>query len=82
MNELTRQLDLLLRGSVEIIQQTELESKVTRSLKERRPLRVKAGFDPTAPEPDGTWGNYSQNVAGVYRRTRSDNARYWHWKDA
>src|SRR5207237_1945441 len=27
-----------------------LESKFTRSLKERRPLRVKAGFDPTAPD--------------------------------
>ena len=50
MSELTRQLDLILRGSVEIIQQAELESKVTRSLKERRPLRVKAGFDPTAPD--------------------------------
>ena len=50
MSELTRQLDLILRGSVEVIQQTELESKVTRSLKEARPLRVKAGFDPTAPD--------------------------------
>ena len=50
MTELARQLDLILRGSVEVIQQTELESKVTRSLKEARPLRVKAGFDPTAPD--------------------------------
>ncbi len=50
MSELTQQLDLILRGSVEVIQQTELESKVTRSLKEARPLRVKAGFDPTAPD--------------------------------
>ncbi len=50
MTELARQLDLILRGSVEVIQQTELESKVTRSLKESRPLRVKAGFDPTAPD--------------------------------
>jgi tyrosyl-tRNA synthetase len=50
MNELSRQLELMLRGSVEVIQQTELEAKVTRSLKERLPLRVKAGFDPTAPD--------------------------------
>jgi tyrosyl-tRNA synthetase len=50
MSELSRQLDLILRGSVEVIQQTELESKLARSLKERRPLRVKAGFDPTAPD--------------------------------
>ena len=50
MSELSRQLDLILRGVVEVIQRTELESKLTRSLKENRPLRVKAGFDPTAPD--------------------------------
>jgi tyrosyl-tRNA synthetase len=50
MSELTRQLDLILRGVVEVIQQSELESKLTRSLKEHRPLRIKAGFDPTAPD--------------------------------
>jgi tyrosyl-tRNA synthetase len=50
MSELSRQLDLILRGVVEVIQRAELESKLTRSLKEKRPLRVKAGFDPTAPD--------------------------------
>jgi tyrosyl-tRNA synthetase len=50
MSELSRQLDLILRGVVEVIQRTELEVKLTRSLKENRPLRVKAGFDPTAPD--------------------------------
>ncbi len=50
MSELSRQLELILRGSVEVIQQAELESKLARSLKEGRPLRVKAGFDPTAPD--------------------------------
>jgi len=45
-----QQLDLILRGIVEVIQQSELESKLTRSIKENRPLRVKAGFDPTAPD--------------------------------
>jgi tyrosyl-tRNA synthetase len=50
MSELSRQLDLILRGAVEVIQQTELESKLIRSLKEHRPLRIKAGFDPTAPD--------------------------------
>jgi len=50
MNELSHQLDLILRGVVEVIQHSELESKVTRSIKEHRPLRVKAGFDPTAPD--------------------------------
>jgi tyrosyl-tRNA synthetase len=50
MSDLSRQLDLIFRGAVEVIQQAELESKLTRSLKENRPLRVKAGFDPTAPD--------------------------------
>ncbi|MEK7299770.1 MAG: tyrosine--tRNA ligase, partial [Nitrospirota bacterium] len=50
MSELSRQLDLILRGTVEVIQRTELETKLARSLKENRPLRVKAGFDPTAPD--------------------------------
>ena len=50
MSELSCQLDLILRGVVEVIQRAELESKLTRSLKENRPLRIKAGFDPTAPD--------------------------------
>lgn len=50
MNELTRQLDWILRGVVEVIHQAELESKLTRALKEGKPLRIKAGFDPTAPD--------------------------------
>ncbi len=50
MNEVSRQLDLILRGAVEVIQRIELESKLTRSINEQRPLRVKAGFDPTAPD--------------------------------
>jgi tyrosyl-tRNA synthetase len=50
VSELNKQLDLILRGTVEVIQQGELESRVTRSLKTKRPLRVKAGFDPTAPD--------------------------------
>lgn len=50
MSELSRQLELILRGAVEVIQQVELEAKLSRSIKEKRPLRVKAGFDPTAPD--------------------------------
>ncbi len=50
MTEIERQLELIARGSVEIIQNRELEEKLTSSIKERRPLRVKAGFDPTAPD--------------------------------
>jgi tyrosyl-tRNA synthetase len=43
-------MDLLLRGVSEVIQRSELETRLARSLKENRPLRVKAGFDPTAPD--------------------------------
>ncbi len=50
MTELIRQMELILRGAVEVIQPSELESKLARSLKEGRPLLVKAGFDPTAPD--------------------------------
>src|SRR5437879_12794172 len=50
MNEVQRQLALIARGAVEIISTKELEDKLAASLKERRPLRVKAGFDPTAPD--------------------------------
>lgn len=48
--ELKRQLELITRGTVDVIQQGELEDRVRASLKEGRPLRVKAGFDPTAPD--------------------------------
>ena len=50
MKDLTVQMELILRGTVEVIQRHELEGKLARSLKEKRPLRVKAGFDPTAPD--------------------------------
>ncbi len=50
MTNLAAQIELILRGTMEVIQQRELEAKVSRSLKEKRPLRVKAGFDPTAPD--------------------------------
>ena len=41
-----QQLELIKRGTEEIIQESELLAK----LKEGRPLRIKAGFDPTAPD--------------------------------
>jgi len=47
---IAQQLDLILRGIVEVVPSNELETKLTRSLKDNRPLRVKAGFDPTAPD--------------------------------
>lgn len=44
--ELARQLEQIRRGSVEIINEEELIAK----LRSGAPLRIKAGFDPTAPD--------------------------------
>ena len=45
-----QQLDIIKRGAVEIISEAELVRKLEICQKENRPLRVKAGFDPTAPD--------------------------------
>src|SRR6266436_9037159 len=44
------QLAHIRRGSVEIIREEELAEKLKRAQKTGKPLRVKAGFDPTAPD--------------------------------
>src|SRR6266446_788560 len=44
------QLSVIQRGAVEIIRQEELIDKLKRAQKTGKPLRVKAGFDPTAPD--------------------------------
>ena len=45
-----QQLDLIHRGAVDIIREEELIEKLKRAQKTGKPLRVKAGFDPTAPD--------------------------------
>src|SRR5512140_346264 len=45
-----KQLETIKRGAVEIISEKDLLDKLERSYKENRPLRIKAGFDPTAPD--------------------------------
>jgi len=44
------QVQLLSRGALEILPHGSLEEKLKLAEKEGRPLRVKAGFDPTAPD--------------------------------
>jgi tyrosyl-tRNA synthetase len=44
------QMELLTRGALEILPAGSLEAKLKVAAKEGRPLRVKAGFDPTAPD--------------------------------
>ncbi|MEN9310870.1 MAG: hypothetical protein RLY77_995, partial [Pseudomonadota bacterium] len=46
VSELQQAVEFIARGSDEILKREELEAR----LKLGRPLRVKAGFDPTAPD--------------------------------
>lgn len=50
MKPVDEQLALIKKGVQEIIREEELKERLTRSLKTGKPLRVKAGFDPTAPD--------------------------------
>ncbi|MFS8137262.1 MAG: tyrosine--tRNA ligase [Thermomonas sp.] len=51
MSDLQHAIDLIARGSDEILKREELEARLAASHKTGgRPLRVKAGFDPTAPD--------------------------------
>src|SRR5438309_881638 len=45
-----QQFERIRRGSVEIIREEELIEKLKRAQKTGKPLRVKTGFDPTAPD--------------------------------
>ena len=44
------QLAYIKKGAAEIVKESELRSKLERLLASGKPLRVKAGFDPTAPD--------------------------------
>ena len=45
-----QQLDLLKKGAAEIIRESDLRDRLEASRKSGKPLRIKAGFDPTAPD--------------------------------
>ncbi|MBS1856547.1 MAG: tyrosine--tRNA ligase [Acidobacteria bacterium] len=45
-----QQLTYLRKGMAEIIREEDLKERLVQSAKTGRPLRVKAGFDPTAPD--------------------------------
>ena len=44
------QIELIRRGAVEVISEDELRRKLITARDEDRPLRVKLGLDPTAPD--------------------------------
>src|SRR5690606_23514514 len=43
-------LDILARGTADIISRDELKAKLQKAKSENKPLRVKLGLDPTAPD--------------------------------
>jgi len=47
---LDQQLSYLLKGMAEIIREEDLRERLTEAARKGRPLRVKVGFDPTAPD--------------------------------
>ena len=48
--EVKRQLESFLDGFIDVISRKELESKLEESLRRKRPLRIKYGADPSAPD--------------------------------
>jgi tyrosyl-tRNA synthetase len=50
MKDIKAQLEILARNVVDLLPEGEIEKKLAAAIKENRPLRVKQGFDPTAPD--------------------------------
>ena len=50
MKTVAEQMEIIRRGAVEVLVDAELEAKVKKSIETGVPLRIKAGFDPTAPD--------------------------------
>ncbi len=48
--DINQQIEIIKRGVVDIISEEELRKKLEASIKLKRPLKIKAGFDPTAPD--------------------------------
>ncbi|MCZ6602798.1 MAG: tyrosine--tRNA ligase [Planctomycetota bacterium] len=50
VSEVSKQLELIKRGAVQIVTEDDLARRIAEAAKEGRPLRVKLGMDPTAPD--------------------------------
>ncbi len=48
--EIDRQMNIISRGAIDLLPEDELRAKLRRSISENKPLRIKQGFDPTAPD--------------------------------
>lgn len=47
---LEKQLDIIKRGALEIVPMDELVKKLEKSIENKKPLRIKLGLDPSAPD--------------------------------
>ena len=50
LTEVDRQMEILSRGAVDVLPLDEFRLKLARSIRDKVPLRIKQGFDPTAPD--------------------------------
>ena len=50
LTEVDRQMEIISLGAVEVLPVDEFRLKLARSIRDNVPLRVKQGFDPTAPD--------------------------------
>lgn len=48
--DIDREIEILKRGAVDVINEQDLRQKIIKARSEGRPLRVKLGMDPTAPD--------------------------------
>jgi len=48
--EVRRQMEIIGKGAVDLLPEDEFVRKLAKSIAENKPLRVKQGFDPTAPD--------------------------------
>lgn len=48
--DIKKQIELIKKGAAEVIFEKELEDKMQEAAKKKRPLNIKAGFDPSAPD--------------------------------
>ncbi len=50
MQDLEKQMEIIRRGTAEILPEEELKAKIKKSLATQKPLVIKLGLDPTAPD--------------------------------
>ena len=50
LSTLKEQMDVIKKGTVEIIPEDELAAKIEKSIKEKKPLNIKLGCDPSRPD--------------------------------